>query len=149
MRLTSAQLDTVILKCRNCRQRKKALWFRLLAQPENTYEVETICTDCLYRKPKTAQQKVQPVPEPKKAIEPWTAIKICPMHRMYKGGRDSGESRWCEHAVKWRYKKYVKRHNQVNEEFSHLAKKNLDIDDPADTIKCIAEIEKYRSKHDG
>ena len=144
MRLTSAQLDTVILKCRKCRQKKKALWFKLAENPKDIYTAQTICSDC------SNKRRHKPEPEPEPPVEPWTPSKIFPMHRMYKGQRDpdSGDSRWCEHALKFRYKKYVKKHTQINKEFAHLARKNLDIDDPADTIKCMAEIEKYRSKHE-
>ena len=138
MRLTSAQLDTVILKCRKCRQKKKALWFKLTENPKGIYTARMTCSDC--------SNKRQRKPVPEKPIEKWEPSPICSLRRMYKGERhpDSGDSRWCEHTLKFRYEKYVKKHTQINEEFAHLAKKNLDIDDPADTIKCVVEIEKYR-----
>ena len=162
MRLTSAELDTVILKCRECHTKKKALWFRLLHRKGRTYETENICAECFnlrYNKhgvePEVEPEpeveivpEIIPEPELEKIVQRFRRSKPGLLKNMYKAPDTVGDSIISPHTLKFRHKKYIKAHLRVQNYFSHLAKKNLDIDDPADTIKCMAEIEKYRSKHE-
>ena len=46
------------------------------------------------------------------------------------------------------YEIYKKRHTKINEEFTHLYEKGLDFNNEDATIKCIEEIEMYRSKNE-
>ena len=99
------------------------------------------CRQCYYAKYKRA---------PKPTAIRWRPTEVWSKRQWHKSnpGKCGGGHPMKQYQIDFFYDLYKKRHAQINKEFTHLYKKGLDFNNEDATIQCIAEIEKYRSKHE-
>ena len=122
--------------CKTCGSEKKAYQTYTNASGEQKlyYRCQT-CHDAKYKK----------APNPRAIVLRLTKVLTKRQWHAMNPGKCGGGHPMKQYQIDFFYDLYKKRHTKINKEFTHLYKKGLDFNNEDATIKCMAEIEKYRN----